>query len=125
MCVAISQDASFIVSGYGTGNPGIQLFQGRVTGIVGEGSDITRPPCTYSLSQNFTNPFNPSTTISFAIFGAAGIKEHVSLTIYDVRGRHVRSLIDSELEPGNHRIHWDGRNDRREVVSSGIYLYAS
>jgi len=123
MTVAISQDASRIVSGYGTGAPGIQLFQRVGTGIGRGGSDIAGLPATYHLSQNYPNPFNPSTTIQFVITGATGIKQAVSLTVYDLRGRRVRTLIDSELEPGNHRIQWDGRDHRGRTVSSGIYLY--
>jgi hypothetical protein len=80
-------------------------------------------PTAFSLSQNYPNPFNPSTTIAFDIPGTGDSKQSVILTIYDIRGRRVRSLFDTELEPGRHTIHWDGRNDRGEAVSSGIYLY--
>ena len=52
-----------------------------------------------------------------------GGKQQVNLTIYDMRGRRVRTLIDSELEPGSYTVHWDGRNNRWEAISSGLYLY--
>ncbi len=90
-------------------------------GIGGEGE--RRIPLVFALNQNYPNPFNPSTTIAFDIPGNAGSKQRVILTIYDLRGRRVRTLVDSELEPGTHNIHWDGRNDRGEPVASGIYLY--
>jgi hypothetical protein len=77
----------------------------------------------YGLHQNYPNPFNPSTTIAFDIPGSSGEKQHVELTVYDIRGRRVKTLLDSDLESGSHKIHWDGRNDRGESVSSGIYLY--
>ena len=78
----------------------------------------------FHLSQNYPNPFNPSTTISFDIPGTVGAKQVVSLAIYDLRGRRIRTLINSELEPGSYKLHWDGRSDRGERVASGIYLYA-
>jgi hypothetical protein len=81
-------------------------------------------PKAFSLSQNYPNPFNPSTTIAFDIPGVSGEKQHVEVTVYDIRGRRVRTLIDSDLEPGSHKLHWNGRNDRGESVPSGIYLYA-
>jgi hypothetical protein len=77
----------------------------------------------FSLSQNYPNPFNPSTVIAFDIPGTIGSKQPVSLTIYDIRGRLVKPLIGLELQPGTHKIHWNGRNDRGESVASGIYLY--
>jgi len=80
-------------------------------------------PKTFGLFQNFPNPFNPSTTITFDIPGAQGERQHVEITVYDIHGRRVKTLIDSELEQGSHMIHWYGRDDRGESVSSGIYLY--
>ncbi len=80
-------------------------------------------PTTFSLSQNYPNPFNPSTTIAFEVPVMSGSNKRVSLTIYDVRGRRIETLLDDELEPGRYAIHWDGRNERGQSVASGIYLY--
>jgi hypothetical protein len=80
-------------------------------------------PKTFSLFQNYPNPFNPTTTITFDVPGDLWVKKRVKLAIYDVRGKHVKILIDSELEPGSHRVVWNGKNDKGEQVSSGIYLY--
>jgi hypothetical protein len=80
-------------------------------------------PRSLSLSQNYPNPFNPSTTIAFDLPGTAVIKKRVSLIVYDIRGRRVRTLLDSDLEPGSHKIHWDGRDNRGQLVASGIYLF--
>jgi aminopeptidase N len=84
------------------------------------GSDL---PKSYSLSQNYPNPFNPSTTIAFNLPGTPGERQHVDLTIYDIRGRRVKTLVDSDLEPGSHKIYWNGRDSKGEPVSSGIYMY--
>jgi len=96
--------------------------------VVGTGDDADGPalPRGFSLSQNYPNPFNPSTTIAFEIPDTGetgGTVQPVSLKVFDIRGRFVRSLVDSRLAPGNHTVHWNGRNERGETVSSGIYMY--
>jgi len=53
----------------------------------------------------------------------SGRERQVRLTIYDVRGRLVKTLVDTGLEPGSHRVVWDGRNERGERVLGGMYLY--
>jgi hypothetical protein len=98
------------------------LFPALRIGENAGGTGLSLPK-TFSLSQNYPNPFNPSTTIAVDLPGAASATQPVNLTVYDIRGRRVRTLIDSDLEPGSHKIHWNGRNDRGESVSSGIYLY--
>jgi hypothetical protein len=81
-------------------------------------------PVEYNLSQNYPNPFNPSTTIKFQIPEKGGLKSiSTTLRIYDIRGRLVKTLIDENLSPGYHSIHWDGTNERGKKVSSGTYFY--
>jgi hypothetical protein len=80
-------------------------------------------PRSGALSQNYPNPFNPTTTITFDVPGEMGEEKLVKFTIYDIRGRKVRTLVDSEYEPGTHRVIWDGRDDRGARVTSGVYLY--
>ena len=81
-------------------------------------SDADEVPAVNSLAQNFPNPFNPVTALSF------GVKEkgHVSLRIYDVTGRLVRTLIDDVREAGRYRAEWDGTNNRGASVASGVYF---
>jgi len=76
-------------------------------------------PRGYVLSQNYPNPFNPSTTISYDL----PISGPVEMTIYNVRGQMVRTLIDEDQSAGSHSIQWDGRTDRGQLASSGIYFY--
>jgi hypothetical protein len=83
--------------------------------------NVAHLPRTFSLSQNYPNPFNPSTTIEFTI--PAGISVPAKIVIYDIRGRQVRNLVDREEEPGEYQVHWDGRDDHMQAVSSGAYLY--
>jgi hypothetical protein len=97
-------------------------------GPVGIGPGDETPegglPKSYGLSQNFPNPFNPRTTIAFDIPGDVGGKQvPVSLTIYDLRGRVVRVLLEREFPPGRHQVMWDGKRDSGGRAASGVYLY--
>ncbi|MCK4572974.1 MAG: T9SS type A sorting domain-containing protein, partial [candidate division Zixibacteria bacterium] len=76
-------------------------------------------PVDFSLSQNYPNPFNPSTTIEFSLPGRCA----VSLTIHNILGEKVRTLINKELAAGAYTLEWDGRNDDGTPAATGIYLY--
>jgi hypothetical protein len=83
--------------------------------------DDPRPrvgPLAFWLRPNSPNPFNPQTTISYTIRETGPVR----LAIYDVSGGLVRTLVD-ELKPaGDHRVTWDGRNDRGQLAASGVYF---
>ena len=76
-------------------------------------------PVTPMLDQNYPNPFNSHTAIPFGL-PASG---DVQLVVYDVVGQRVRALVSGGLEPGLHRIIWDGRDDGGRAVAAGVYLY--
>ncbi len=77
-------------------------------------------PQDFELSQNFPNPFNPSTTIRFGVPKTA----KVHLVIYNTLGEQVLTLIDrQEYEPGYHTIVWDGRDKAGRPLASGVYFY--
>lgn len=82
-------------------------------------SASTLLPQGYGLSQNYPNPFNPETIISYQLPEAG----RVSLKIYSILGRQVRTLVDGEKPAGFHQARWDGRNDAGQKMESGIYLY--
>ncbi|MFH1195699.1 MAG: T9SS type A sorting domain-containing protein [bacterium] len=94
------------------------LLEVKKLDLVGVPTDeIT--PATYALFQNYPNPFNPSTVLSFAL-----PKEgFVTLKIYDILGREVKSLVSSDLKAGIHNITWDGNNNYGMKVSTGTYIY--
>jgi hypothetical protein len=123
-----TEDEGYIIAGYtySQGTYNVYLIKTDPDGMVGI-TDNNPPslelPRSWALAQNYPNPFNPSTTIAFDIPQTDGTAQSVSLAIYNLRGRRVRTLVNSELEPGTHKIHWDGRDDRGESVASGIYLY--
>ena len=73
----------------------------------------------YSLSSNYPNPFNPSTTIDYSIANAG----EVSIIVYDMMGRHVRALVSDFATPGSYTIVWDAKNDEGLSVSAGMYIY--
>jgi len=76
-------------------------------------------PRRYALGHAHPNPFNPATTIGFAIPRAG----HVKLSIYDIAGRLVKTLADENFAAGDHSILWRGTDNRGRRVSSGTYFY--
>lgn len=76
-------------------------------------------PEDYELLGNFPNPFNPSTTISYAI----PKQSLVEVKIYNIMGNEVKSFILNSQDAGYHSLVWDGKNMNNEPVSSGTYIY--
>jgi hypothetical protein len=76
-------------------------------------------PTAFELSQNYPNPFNPTTKIAFAL----PQNSFVSLKIYDMLGREIKSLLNSEMLAGNHSIDWNGEDNNGFKVASGAYIY--
>jgi len=79
-------------------------------------------PRAYALSQNSPNPFNPSTTISYEIPENNGGAK-VSLSVFNIRGQKVITLVDELKDAGQYSINWDGRDLSGNRVSSGVYFY--
>ncbi len=77
-------------------------------------SEATGTPGSYGLSQNFPNPFNPSTMIAYQIATAG----HVTLRVYDLLGREVRTLVNEYQGAGTHSIAFNAAD-----LPSGVYLY--
>lgn len=93
-----------------------------LTEIGSPGSPPTNVPRVADdhLSQNHPNPFNPTTTIEYA----SSVAGPLTLRIYDVSGRLVRTLLDKQRAPvGSGRVEWDGRDDMGVAVASGVYFY--
>jgi hypothetical protein len=81
--------------------------------------DQNNPVLFTALHNNYPNPFNPTTTISFSLKE----REMVTLSIYNLKGQKIRTLESTELESGQHSIIWNGDDQNGNVVSSGIYFY--
>jgi hypothetical protein len=77
-------------------------------------------PDDYVLEQNYPNPFNPTTTINFTL----PLDKQISLTVYDVLGKEVKTLLDNkDFKKGSHQVTWDGTNNFNQKVASGNYIY--
>lgn len=76
-------------------------------------------PTEFAVKQNYPNPFNPSTTIEFSIPNNSNVK----VSIYNLIGQEIRTLVNSEMEAGTYKVTWNGENNLGQKVNSGIYLY--
>jgi hypothetical protein len=76
-------------------------------------------PEAYTLHQNYPNPFNPTTQIRYDLPD----NEYVSINIYDLMGRRIKSLINTNQDAGYRSINWDATNDLGQPVSAGMYIY--
>ncbi len=76
-------------------------------------------PTQYALHQNYPNPFNPTTTLRYDLPEDA----MVSITIYDLMGRSIKSLVNSNQSAGYRSIQWNATNNLGEPVSAGMYIY--
>jgi hypothetical protein len=93
----------------------VATFGPEPTGIA----DIVVPKM-FALHQNVPNPFNPTTVIQYDVPEEGG---EVTLLIYDVAGRLVRTLVDHQQTAGRKRVTWNGDDDRGSRVASGVYFY--
>jgi len=75
-------------------------------------------PYKFALNQNFPNPFNPTTTIRYSLAKTSDVK----VTIYNMMGQEVRTLINGNMNAGLYELVWNGRNGSNQKVASGVYL---
>lgn len=87
--------------------------------VVGIGNEPLAPVTTFDLFQNFPNPFNPETVISYQLPTSA----NVELTIFNLLGQPVRTLVQAPQASGRYQVKWDGRNENGAAVASGLYFY--
>ncbi len=115
------------------GQPGLYAFQQNgVDGLAGyfdnyivvanDGTSVDNQfesrPVSMTMHQNFPNPFNPSTTISFEMHAAG----EASLMIYNIKGETVTTLAQGNIQPGSYHVTWDGRDDKGQIVATGNYI---
>lgn len=82
---------------------------------VGDNDGI---PNVFDLAQNYPNPFNPETSIRYQVANPSDVK----IQVYNLMGQLVNTLVDRRQAQGNYTITWNGRNDRGQVVATGVYL---
>jgi beta-xylosidase len=109
----------------GTGSDKLLMLQWLT--FVGKTSPATsvgelksgKIPGRFTLDQNYPNPFNPTTAISFQLSAFS----HVTLRICDLLGQEIVTLVNGEQSAGQYTVQWDGKNERGENVTSGMYFY--
>lgn len=89
----------------------------RLTVSVDEQGELV--PTDFRVAQNYPNPFNPETVIQFQLPEAA----NVLVRVFDILGQEVLTIADREFQAGSHSVHWDGRNENSQLVSTGLYFY--
>jgi hypothetical protein len=89
----------------------MDALPGYITGVAENRTDI---PKDFSLNQNFPNPFNPTTTISFSL----PKQSFVSLKVFDLLGREAATVVSEEFSAGNYTKQWNAAN-----IPSGVYFY--
>ena len=87
------------------------------TEVLGEETELI--PGGMALTQNYPNPFNPSTTIKFSL----EVRDRVSIEVFNILGRKVRTLLNEPRSAGVHSVDWDGIDQSGQAVSAGVYLY--
>jgi len=89
----------------------------KINGVTGVNDNIK--PVKYQLFQNYPNPFNPTTQIGYTLPSSS----NVTLKIYDILGREVKTLVNKEQNSGVYNLTWDGTDNSGNLVTSGIYIY--
>ena len=89
------------------------------SGSVGNEDNNVPSNCVMKLHNNYPNPFNPSTTISFDL----PRETDVEITVYNIKGQKVKVLTNDHFEKGTHSVIWNGKDNSNKSVASGIYFY--
>ena len=91
-----------------------------VPGLVSvEDEIIAAIPKKFELKQNYPNPFNPSTSINYSISQDATVR----LTIFNILGQQISTLVDEQKSTGSYTVNWNGNTNGGIQVASGLYFY--
>ena len=96
-----------------------QLNEGLFNVVISQFEGISKAPNNVSLYQNYPNPFNPQTVIHYDLL----VRSHLKLSVYNIMGQKVATLVDGQRSAGSYSIVWDGKNTKGEDLASGIYFY--
>ena len=122
--LVVDDSGNVYVTGYSNGTSQIGSNDYATIKYVQNDSVVYEPdkkevPSQFTLSQNYPNPFNQTTKIEFALKNS----DFVSLNIYDILGRKVRTLVTQDLSLGHKSVLWYGKDDSGNDVASGTCFY--
>jgi hypothetical protein len=120
-CVQQTLDGGYIITGLVNKNGrDFYLIKTNENGLTTRREPVLNyAPVQFSLAQNYPNPFNPTTTIDYAL-----AKEgHVRIEIYDILGRHIKTLVKTTQDAGQYQTSWNGTNEMNIQVAAGVYFY--
>ncbi|MFQ5707772.1 MAG: FG-GAP-like repeat-containing protein [bacterium] len=101
------------------GNAEGRLFYFRNESTVAVAAQPEAGPTDFRLFQNYPNPFNPETEIRYDL----PAEKHVTLTIYNLLGQRIKTLVDETQKAGSYSLRWDGTDAQGKKLPSGVYLY--
>ena len=110
---------TYYYNDYASGAPEVKAIHPEMAAMIVPGNGSDALPTSYGLLQNSPNPFNPTTTIRYALPEASDVK----ISVFNILGQNVRDLVNSHLEAGTHEVVWDGKSSSGDQVASGIYFY--
>jgi hypothetical protein len=116
--INISSGAGTIIGSVGYKNI-LGLAYSRAITDVKDDNNSGLIPANYVLRQNYPNPFNPTTRIDFSLPAVSNVK----LEIFNILGQKLVTLLNEQMNSGNHSITWDSRDANGNKLTSGIYLY--
>ncbi len=99
-----------------------ESFDSDLFSIVPDMTDVESNTVIATCTQlvgNYPNPFNPTTSLMFSLKE----NERVTIKVYNIKGQLVNTICDDVMEAGNHRIVWNGNDERGKMVSTGVYLF--
>jgi glucose/arabinose dehydrogenase len=96
-----------------------KIYRFKPTSVTGTRKSSLELPETFELGQNFPNPFNPDTTIPFQV----KVPGMVEIQIFDINGKHIKTLINEKKDYGDYQVVWDGTDESGHLQPSGVYFY--
>lgn len=97
-----------------------EIYESRITDVLRDAlEDENSKIRGYYLENNYPNPFNPGTTISYSIAN----QENVTIDIFNIAGELINRIVNETHQPGNYEIFWNGKDNHNQEVGSGVYIY--